>query len=105
MLTLAVPGHIRYTAVTAITLLVGAVISAVKVIMPMLAETRKNTAAVQENTRGVEKVHALVNNQLDRQLDRNDRLTRTLTAAGVDVPVPATAEAEADAERLAGPGT
>jgi hypothetical protein len=31
-------------------------------------------------------VHALVNSQLATELDRNDQLTRTLTAAGVDVP-------------------
>lgn len=36
--------------------------------------------------RKVEKVHGLVNNQLDKQLERNDQLTRTLTAEGVDVP-------------------
>jgi hypothetical protein len=46
-------------------------------------------------------VHTLVNNQLDRQLDRNAQLTRTLTGAGVDVPPSATAENEG--ERLARP--
>jgi hypothetical protein len=38
------------------------------------------------NRRGIRNVHTLVNNQLDRQLDRNAQLTRTLTASGVDVP-------------------
>lgn len=39
-----------------------------------------------ETRRRIIEVHLLVNNQLDRQLSRNDQLTRTLTAAGVDVP-------------------
>jgi len=51
----------------------------------------------------VHDVHALVNNQLDRQLDRNAQLTRTLTGAGVDVPPQPPAPAPASDERMTRP--
>ena len=60
--------------------------------------SRRATAGVKSD---VKDVHSLVNNQLDRQLDRNAQLTRTLTGAGVDVPLSPTA---AEDERMAGPG-
>jgi hypothetical protein len=44
---------------------------------------KAQTTSVRSDVRDV---HTLVNNQLDTQLTRNDQLTRTLTAAGVDVP-------------------
>jgi sensor domain CHASE-containing protein len=59
---------------------------------------RRATAGVKSD---VKDVHSLVNNQLDRQLDRNAQLTRTLTGAGVDVPLSPTA---AEDERMARPG-
>jgi len=59
-----------------------------------------NRRAVGGVKSDVKDVHALVNNQLDRQLDRNAQLTRTLTGAGVDVPLSPTA---AEDERMARP--
>jgi hypothetical protein len=53
---------------------------------------KAETAGVKSDVRDV---HTLVNNQLDTQLTRNDQLTRSLTAAGVDVPArPAAASDE-----------
>jgi hypothetical protein len=37
-------------------------------------------------SRGIGKVHDLVNSQSDKQMERVDQLTRTLTAAQVPVP-------------------
>jgi sensor domain CHASE-containing protein len=67
------------TAVSAVILALTGLVAAVKGLIPLLRESQKQTRAIGE-------VHALVNNQLDRQLDRNEKLTRTLTAAGVAVP-------------------
>lgn len=67
------------TAAAALILAATGLIAAVKGLIPLLHESRKQTKAIGE-------VHALVNNQLDAQLTRNDQLTRALTAGGVDVP-------------------
>jgi sensor domain CHASE-containing protein len=67
------------TATSTVVVALTGLVAAVKGLIPLLRESRKQTAAIAQ-------VHTLVNNQLDRQLDRNEKLTRTLTAAGVAVP-------------------
>jgi UPF0716 family protein affecting phage T7 exclusion len=67
------------TAVSALVLAVTGLLGAWRGLLPLLRESRKQTQAIGE-------VHTLVNNQLDRQLVRNEQLTKALTAGGVDVP-------------------
>jgi len=67
------------TAASAVIVAITGLVAAVKGLMPLLHEQRKATAAVAE-------VHDLVNDRLDRQITRNEQLTRALTAANVAVP-------------------
>jgi sensor domain CHASE-containing protein len=67
------------TAASAFVLAVTGLLGTLKGLLPLVRESRKQTKAIGE-------VHALVNNQLDAQLTRNEQLTRALTAGGVDVP-------------------
>lgn len=80
--------------VTSITALVVAITTLVSAIGGIVVLLRKATATHVVATR----TEKLVNNQLDRRMDRNDELVRTLTAAGIEVPPESQTAVEASAE-------
>ncbi len=70
------------TAVAAVTALIVAVTGLVAAAGGIIALFRKQTAVSGQ----VKEVHALVNDQLDRQLTYSQQLTGALIAANVPVP-------------------
>jgi hypothetical protein len=74
--------------VGALTVLTAALLGFFRGLPALVKQLRELGDSMRDTKAAVGEVHTLVNNQLDRQLDRNEQLTKTLTAANVEVPDP-----------------
>lgn len=71
---------------TALIIALTGLIGAIGGIIALFVKARSTSAQVTQVKVMVGDVHALVNNQLDRQLTYNQQLAAALTSAGVAVP-------------------